>query len=176
MKVQDSKGKSNLPPPERRCLETTGETRSGRLWQVTEFLQLPDPARGVAFDRERLVVDGGIAIGKLARQQHEYRFEHVMGDGDDRFFGPPTNDQALITALELTGSSHGGPGDLTEHSADIAVARAVLPDRRLPADSWLPGHTPSLIGSDQAILLMYREKRLYSGWYFSLKTPFGVEK
>ena len=46
-----------------------------------------------------------------------------MADGDDGPLGPPTTDQALETALELTGGSDGGPGDLAEKGTDIAIAR-----------------------------------------------------
>src|SRR5919201_4952117 len=103
--------------------ETTGEARSGGFRQVAEFLQLPDPARCIAFDHEGLVVDGGVSIRNLARQQNEHRFEHFMGDGDDGPFGPPTNDQALEVALELRGGSASGPGDLAQDRADVTIAR-----------------------------------------------------
>ena len=35
---------------------------SGRLGQVAEFLQLPDPARCVAIDHKRIVVDRGVFV------------------------------------------------------------------------------------------------------------------
>jgi len=66
MKVPGLKVKESLASPKRRFIKTTGEARSGGCRQIAEFLQLSDPARGVAFDGKRLVVDGGIAIGKLA--------------------------------------------------------------------------------------------------------------
>jgi hypothetical protein len=74
-------------------------------------------------DHESLVIDGGVVIGYLAREQNEHRFEHFMGDGDDRPLGPPTNEQALEVALELRGGSGSCPSDLAQHGADIAIAR-----------------------------------------------------
>jgi hypothetical protein len=46
-----------------------------------------------------------------------------MADGDDGLLGSPTTDQALKTALELTGGSDSGPGDLAQQGADIAIPR-----------------------------------------------------
>src|SRR2546430_867245 len=123
MKVWASEDNKMPAPGERRCCETTDETRLGCLGQVAEFLQLFNPARRVALDPEGLVIDGGVSVRNLARQQNEHRFEHFMGDGDDSPLGPPTNDQALEFALELRGGSGSCPRDLAQHGADIAIAR-----------------------------------------------------
>src|SRR5918999_2325808 len=92
--------------PHRRSgaiFENPRATDSGRLRQVTELLQCPDPARRVTFDCQRRVVDGGIPVRNLAREQHEHYFEHFMADGDNGLLGSPTNNQTLKTALELSG-------------------------------------------------------------------------
>jgi hypothetical protein len=110
---------------ERRCCETTDETRLGCLGQVAEFLQLFNPARRIAVDHEGLIIDGGVSVRDLARQQNEPRFEHFMGDGADRPLGPPTNDQALEVALELRGGSDRCPSDLAQFST-----RSLAADKR----------------------------------------------
>ena len=43
----------------------------------------------VALDQESLVIDGSVLIRNVPRQHHEHRFEHFMGDGDNRLLGPP---------------------------------------------------------------------------------------
>ena len=94
--------------PQRRSgaiFENPCATESGRLRQVTELLQCPDPARRVTFDCQRRVVDGGIPVRNLGREQHEHYFEHFMADGDNGLLGSPTNNQALKTGLELTGGA-----------------------------------------------------------------------
>ena len=91
---------------------TSADANSGHLRQIAEFARLPDPARCVALHREDFVIDRGILVRHLARQQHEHCLEDFMADGDDRPLGPPTTDQALKTALELTGGSDRGPRDL----------------------------------------------------------------
>ena len=123
MKVWASEDNKKPSSRQRRFFQTTDKTRLGCLRQVAVFLQLPEPTWSVALDREGLVIDGGVLIGNLARQQHEHRLEHFMGDGDNGLLGPPTTDPALRATLELTGSSEGGPGDFTEDGADLAVAR-----------------------------------------------------
>jgi hypothetical protein len=43
----------------------------------------------VALHREGFVIDCGILVGHLARQQHKHRLEDFMADSDDRPLGPP---------------------------------------------------------------------------------------
>lgn len=50
----------------------THQSGSGRLRQEAELLERSDPTRCVAFNHQGLIVDGGIVIGHLAREQHEH--------------------------------------------------------------------------------------------------------
>ena len=115
--------KAKAPP--RRLRDdffTAVEANSGHLRQIAEFPQLLDPTWCVAFYRQRFIIDRGIMVRHLAREQHEHRLENFMADGDNRPLGPPTTDQVLETALELTGGSYRGPGDLAQQGADVAIA------------------------------------------------------
>ena len=81
---------------------------------MAEFLQLPDPARCLTLHRQCFVVDRIIAVRHAARQQHIDDLKQLMSNRDNRPLGSPTNNQALVAALELAGGAGGGPGDFAQ--------------------------------------------------------------
>ena len=96
---------------------------SSRRLQDAELSELGEPARRVALDHERLVVDLGVTVGLSVAQHCEDGSRQLVGGGDDGAFVAPANDECLVVGVELPVSgARGAVGAADEHRAQVLGA------------------------------------------------------
>ena len=100
------------------CRESSG------CGDEAEASQCLDPARSVALHGELLIVDDGVPVIFATLEHEKEGAQHFVSQSDDGAFVATANDQRPEPGLERRFCAAGGVSELTEESANVAIALA----------------------------------------------------
>jgi len=114
---------------------------SGMLHDVAVVFQRLDPAGCMLFHIRRYVIKPLVVI-RLAAGEHEVnRTNQFVGDGDNGFLVTTPDDQAPVFSRNTDSVRMAPYAPSHNKKRIIELPLRVMPLFRLPALSWLPGHS-----------------------------------